>query len=294
MHWLKDLKGHLRFKEPLSAHTTLRIGAAADIWFEPKDYQELTKIICRCLKGRIPYLVIGKGSNILFSDQGFKGIVICLSAPAFAKINFEGKHISCGAGLALNKLINQAKMQGLGGLEFLAGIPASVAGALVMNAGNRLKSIGSLVKSVTVMDKKGKVRVLKDKQLKFDYRQSNLNRYIVLEAKLKLVKRSPKKIRENIAKFLKQKSKTQDLTSKSAGCIFKNPRHFLTAGEMIEACGLKGARKGGAEVSKRHANYFINRNSAKSKDILYLINLAQRQVKKKFGVHLEPEIRIVE
>ena len=107
MHWLKDLKGHLRFKEPLSAHTTLRIGAAADIWFEPEDSQELTKIICRCLKGRIPYLVIGKGSNILFSDKGFKGIVICLSAPAFTKINFEGKHISCGAGLALNKLIRR-------------------------------------------------------------------------------------------------------------------------------------------------------------------------------------------
>ncbi len=291
--WLKNLKGRVRFKEPLGAHTTLRIGGPADVWVEPADFQELSKIIRRCAKEQIPHLVIGKGSNILFSDKGFKGAVICLNSPFFAKIEFKGNCVSCGAGSPLNKLIREAQKRGLGGLEFLAGIPASVAGALAMNAGNRQKGIGSLVKSVTVMDRQGKTRTLRSRQLSFGYRKSNLNRYIVLEAMLKLVKRSPKKVKENIAKFLQQKRKTQDLSSKSAGCIFRNPHHRLAAGEMIEACGLKRRRKGGAEISGRHANYIINRNCAKAKDILYLIDLVQRQVQKKFGVLLEPEIKIV-
>ena len=142
------------------------------------------------------------------------------------------------------------------------------------------------------MDKKGKVRALKDKQLKFDYRQSNLNRYIVLEAKLKLIKRSPKKIRENIAKFLKQKSKTQDLTSKSAGCIFKNPPLLLT-GKLIEECGLKGKKIGDAQVSYKHANFIINLGSAKASDVLELITYIKGKVKVKFNIDLELEIILV-
>lgn len=297
MHWWKRLKARARFKEPLCDHTTLRIGGPADVWVQPRDFEELSEIVCHCLKERMPYFVIGRGSNILFNDKGFKGLVICLDSGIFTKMEIKGSRILCGAGLSLNKLIKQTRVWGLGGLEFLAGIPASAAGALVMNAGNRRKSIGNLVKGVTVMDRQGRLRVLKDKQLKFGYRQSSLNKYIVLEIALKLVKRSQKKIKENIAKFLEQKRRTQDLSSKSAGCIFKNPEYRssrrVSAGKMIEACGLKGKRRGGAEISTKHANYIINRNSAKAKDVLYLMNLTQRQVQKKFGLHLEPEIKII-
>ncbi len=293
MYWLKDLKARIRFKEPLNTHTTLHIGGPADIWIEPDDFAELKKIVYRCLKNRIPYFVIGRGSKILVSDRGFKGIVVCLNSCAFTKIEVKGNYVFCGAGLLLSKLISQTKRRGLGGLEFLAGIPASTGGMLVMNAGTPQKSISDLVKSVTVMDKQGRVHLLNRKQLKFGYRQSNLNRYIVLEAVLKLAKRSPQEIKKNIFVNLSQKRKTQDLTAKSAGCIFKNPSHRLTAGEMIEACGLKRMRKGGAEISAKHANYIVNRNSAKARDIVYLIELAQRQVKKKFGVQLEPEIKTI-
>lgn len=310
MHWLKGLKARVRFKEPLNIHTTLHIGGPADVWVEPGDFEGLREVVCRCIKKQLPYLVIGRGSNILVSDDGFRGIVICLSSPVFSATEVKGTRLICGGGLALNKLIRQAQKRGLGGLEFLAGIPASVAGAVAMNAGNRNRAIGSLVESVTAMDRKGKVRLLKKNQLKFGYRRSNLNRYIVLKVQLGLVRRSPKKISENIAANLAQKRRTQDLASKSAGCIFKNPfairhpRHSrlprnmhggqgLTAGEMIEACGLKRRRRGGAEISAKHANYIVNRNGAKAGDVLYLINLAQRQVKKKFGVLLEPEIRIL-
>ena len=297
MHWLKSLKGRVRFKEPLSTHTTLNVGGPADVWIEPDDFEQLKMLLCRCARERLPYLVIGRGSNILASDEGYRGVVISLNSPVFTKMALQGTCISCGAGVPLAWLIRQTKIWGLGGLEFLCGIPASTAGALIMNTGSHQDCIGDLVQSITVMDKKGKVSLLTRRQLKFAYRQSNLGRYIVLEAVLKLIKRSPQEVKENIAANLARKRKTQDLTSKSAGCIFKNPirhsRHRLTAGEMIEACGLKGLRRGGAEISAKHANFIINRNGAKARDILYLINLAQRQVKKKFGLLLKPEIRII-
>ncbi len=310
MHWLKRLKARPRFSEPLSAHTTLCVGGPADVWLEPKDLAELKEIVCSCLAEKLPYFAIGRGSNILASDKGFKGAVISLNTPAFTKMEFKGNYITCGGGLPLEKLIREAQKRGLGGLEFLAGIPATAAGALVANAGNQKKAIGNLVKNITVMDKKGRSRLLKKKELRFGYRKSSLNRYIVLEAQFELVKRNPKKVKENIAANLERKRKTQDLAAKSAGCIFKNPfsirhpRHprlpriklggqGLSAGKMIEACGLKQRRRGGAEISAKHANYIINRNGAKARDILYLIKLIQREVKKKFGVLLEPEIRIL-
>jgi len=293
MHWLDDLKLRIRFSEPLSTHTTLRIGGPADAWVEPENLQELKEIVCRSSKEKVPYFVIGKGSNILVSDKGFRGVAICLNTPAFTKIEAKGDAVVVGAGLSLNNLIKQAGDWGLGGLEFLAGIPASVAGALIMNAGTAKQGIGSLVKSVTVMEKRGKVHTLEKKQLKFSYRSSNLDRYIVLEAKLRLIKRRPKQIEKDIAKNLFQKRITQDLDSKSAGCIFKNPPHRLSAGEMIEACGLKGRRSGEAEISTKHANYIVNHNHAKAKNILYLIDLAQQEVKKNFGVDLAPEIKII-
>jgi UDP-N-acetylmuramate dehydrogenase len=143
------------------------------------------------------------------------------------------------------------------------------------------------------MDKNGRERWLKKTQLKFGYRRSNLNRFIVLEMVLKLIKRNPRVIQKNIAAFLNRKRKKQDLNAKSAGCVFKNPDYPLTAGEMIDACGLKGLRWGGAAISVKHANFIINRDRATAGEILYLIELVQRAVKKKFGVCLDPEIKIV-
>ena len=305
MHWLKRLKASLpigkrgwqarvRFNEPLSNHTTLRIGGPAQVWVEPKDIEQLRQILCCCVKEQIPYLVVGRGSNILFSERGFRGVVICLNSRAFTKMEIKTQaQISCGAGLDLSKLINQAQKRGLGGLEFLAGIPATAGGALIMNAGNTKDNIASLIESVTVMDRRGVTRVLKKKQLIFGYRRSNLDRYIVLEAQLRLTRSSPKKVKKQILENLSKKRETQDLSARSAGCIFKNPRYGLAAGQMLEACGLKRRRRRGAEISAKHANYIINRNSAQACDILYLINLAQGEVRKKFGVLLEPEIKII-
>ena len=293
MHWLKSLKTRVRFKEPLKRHTSLGVGGPARVWVEPESYLKLKEIVYGCRKRKIPYLVIGKGSNILFSERGFNGVIICLNSSAFTGMDVEGAYLSCGAGLSLNKLIRKTQRIGLGGLEFLSGIPGTVGGALIMNAGSMTASIGNLVRSVTVMNGDGKIRILEKERLKFGYRWSNLNGYIVLKVQFALVRRDPQRIGLNITKFLEQKKRNQDLNAKSAGCIFKNPPQGLTAGEMIERCGLKQRRRGDAEISSRHANYIINRNSAKAGDILYLINLARRQVERKFGVILENEIKII-
>ncbi len=293
MNWLRKLKAQVRFKEPLSKHTTLKVGGPADAWVRPVNFKLLQEITTTCLKKKIPYLVIGKGSNILFSDQGFRGVVISLDSPFFSGVHVRGEAVSCGAATPLAMLMRQMQENSLGGLEFLAGVPATLAGAIIMNAGAHNEAIGSLVQSVTVMDKKGKKQILPKRKLKFDYRKSNLKKYIVLEMTLKLNKRNPKKIKENTHVHLTQKRKTQDLNARSAGCIFRNPETGLSAGAMIEACGLKGAESGGAQISVKHANYIINRNKAAASDVLYLIKLAQRKVKQKFRINLKPEIEIV-
>lgn len=292
--WLKKLKVQVKFKEPLSEHTTFGIGGPADALVRPANFKLLQEVIISCLKEKIPYLVIGKGSNFLFSDRGFKGVVISLDANAFNKIRIKGKEVFCGAGVFLSRLISQTQKKGLSGLEFLAAIPATCAGALIMNAGNRKKAIGKVVQSVTVMDKKGKQHLLSKKKLKFSYRRSSLDKYVVLEVVLKLTKSTPAKVKENIAAHLNQKIKTQDLSTRNAGCVFMNPNNGLSAGKMIESCGLKGRRFGGAEISRKHANYIINCNKAKAKDVIYLLKLAQREVKNKFRVNLKPEIKIIQ
>ncbi|MBN3039285.1 MAG: UDP-N-acetylmuramate dehydrogenase [Candidatus Omnitrophica bacterium] len=293
MYWPKRLKKRLRFREPLARHTTLNVGGPAAVWIEPHDVEELGLTLSHCVKNRLPYMIIGKGSNLLVGDQGFKGAMLSLNAGIFAKMEFRGNHIRCGAGVALSRLLRECQRRGLGGLEFLAGVPATVAGALIMNAGSKDKYIGRYVESVTVMDEKERVRTLNKDRLKFGYRRSNLSKFVVLEATLKLIKKDPQKIKKESLYFLERKKKTQDLSFRSAGCIFKNPQHRLSAAAMIDACGLKSRRRGGAEISTKHANYIINRSGATAEDLLYLIKLAQKQVKNKFGVKLEPEVKIV-
>lgn len=294
MSWLKELEVAVRFDELLSRHTTFQIGGPADIWLEPLNICALRGAILNCRQKKIPYIVIGRGSNILFSDEGFRGAVIYLGSRAFTRIQIENSCVSCGAGAVLNNLIGETQSKGLSGLEFLAGIPASIGGAVIMNAGNQQECIGVLVKRVTVVDNEAQIKELDVPQLCFSYRSSNLAGYVVVGICLELAKSAPEKIKENISGYLQRKKKTQDLLARSAGCIFKNPAHCLSAGAMIDACGLKGRRCGGAEVSTKHGNFIINRNNAKASDILHLINLIQEEIINKFSVWLEPEITIID
>jgi UDP-N-acetylmuramate dehydrogenase len=294
-----EIKGRVYLNEPLSKHTTFRIGGPADYLIEPADLSELKKVLLFCRKKRVPYLVIGAGSNLLIKDKGIRGAVIRLNAPYFKKARVSGRFLTIGAGARLALLASMAKRAGLGGLEFLAGIPGTVGGALLMNAGIRCseqgerKEIGGLIKEVRVMSRSGEVMRLKRDRLKFGYRSSNLGKYIVLEARFHLNRKPSEEIQREMKGYLVHKKKTQELSVPSAGCIFKNPdRAEYPAGYLIDVCGFKGKRVGDAQVSKKHANFIVNFKNAKASDVLALIKLIQRKVREQFRINLQLEIRV--
>lgn len=291
MNWPKSLRNKIKFSELLKNHTTFKIGGPAKLFIEPKDTADL-KSLLNCLKRyKIPYFVIGKGSNILVSDKGIKRAVLRLNSPPFKEIVFKRNYLEAGSGALLNNVISQAWKYGLSGLEFLVGIPGTIGGALVMNAGIRKRNIQDLVESIRVMDASGKIKILPKKKIKFSYRRSNLGKYIVLSACLKLSPKNKREIKDKMDEYLKFRKATQDLGRPSAGCVFKNPGGD-SAGRLIDLCGLKSKQVGGAYISGRHANFILNKGNAGSSDVLRLMELAKREVKKKFDVTLKPEIKI--
>ena len=299
-----------RFNEPLSSHTSFNIGGMADFWIEPRSIEELKRLLEISNDiGQVLYL-IGGGNNILVEDEGLRGIAIHLGDPFFRRIECLGEdQIRVGSGADLSQLLSWTAEEGLSGLEFLAGIPGTLGGAIWMNAGRGIKvtegrkrndresviphHIGDLVESVTLMRENGKIQIVGKEEIEFGYRETHLPNGIILEAVLQLCKGDPSAIREQIRENLKTKIKTQDLYFPSAGCVFKNPlggKRF--SGELIEQVGLKGVRIGGAQVSERHANFIINRGSAKSEDVLRLIRLVQHRVKEEHGIGLELELKV--
>lgn len=293
MNWLRFLKAKVKFKEPLKKHTSFKVGGACDYFIEPKDIYDLKLLIKSLKRNKIPFRVLGLGSNTLVCDKGVKGAVIHLGNPCFKKIFVKNNFIDAGAGSHLNKLIKAAVKHGLAGLEFLSGIPGTVGGALIMNAGRagELPGFGSLVETVTTIDYCGNIRTLKKKDLKFGYRKSNLSKQIILSVRLKLMKKEKMEIQLNLSRYIHYRKATQDLSRPSAGCIFKNPPDS-SAGRLIDLCGLKERRIGDAVVSGKHANFIVNDGSAKALDILKLMNLIRKEVKKRFNLNLEPEVEI--
>jgi len=299
MNWLKICRGKIKFNEPLSKHTSFKIGGEALIWFEPNSFNDLAICLRSLYENKTPYFVIGNGTNILVKDSGFKGVVIRLSSPNFKRIKIDRKNrsIRVGAGASLMAFLNFLVVRGIYGYEFLAGIPGTLGGAIVMNAGVKLndkrKEIGSFVKKITAMQANGTIKELTKGQLFFDYRSSNLEKYIVLEAELKIVRIDSQDPDNRIQDYLLYRKQRLDCSFPNAGSIFKNPSDAIAAGYLIDRCGLKGLRIGGAIVSNKHANFILNFNNAKAEDVLKLINKIKSDVKKSFGIKLEEEIKIV-
>ncbi|MDI6758568.1 MAG: UDP-N-acetylmuramate dehydrogenase [Candidatus Omnitrophota bacterium] len=291
MNWQERLKGRVRLKEALKSHTTFKIGGPAEFFIEPKDIQDLKNIILNAGKIKIPIFLIGAGSNILVSDKGVSGVVLRLSGVNFKKLLIKGDNVWLGAGLLIRQFLSKTIKHGLSGAEFLAGIPGTIGGALIMNAGAYGRTIGDLIEEVSVMDYNGNIKAFKKKKIKFGYRISGLAKYIVLGAVLKLKKENKKKIQERIKKILSQRRQAQGVLLANAGCIFKNPAGD-SAGRLIELCGLKGRTIGCAEVSRKHANFILNKGNAKAVDVLKLMDLAKKEVKKKFNITLMPEVKI--
>lgn len=297
MKWSKGLKGKLKFKEPLAKYTSFKIGGEASILFEPQGINDLLICLRHAKKHKIPYLVIGNGTNLLIQDKGFKGIAIRLVSPFFKNISLKNNIVTVGAGAGINDLIRFLLKSKLSGYEFLAGIPATIGGALAMNAGVTLEgkrfSICDIVDKVKVLNKRGKVLILSKRKIRFSYRKSNLRRYIILEAQLKLNKKKDKNINNRIKDYLSLRRQRQDYSKPNAGCIFKNPSVYLSAGALIDRCGLKGRRCGGAIISKKHANFILNFNRAKASDVIKLMGIIKKKVKNSFDIKLREEIKIV-
>ncbi len=290
-------KGEVRFEEPMSAHTSLRIGGPAEIMAFPEDPMSLKNILIAAKRDQVPVFIFGGGTNLLVSDEGIGGIVIALKT--FNKIEFtrdsndKKAMLYVGAGAPLAKLINFAQKNGCRGIEALAGIPGYWGGAVYMNAGSFGVEVKDVLVSVALMDMNGEIRILKKDQLNFSYRSSNLpESSIILSANISLNRDTSDDILKRVKEFLNRKRASQPLLEPSAGCVFKNPSGDA-AGRLIEAAGCKEMRIGDAEVSAVHANYFINKGKATCVDFVALMEKIKERVKEHSGVVLEPEIKIV-
>ncbi|PIQ86615.1 MAG: UDP-N-acetylenolpyruvoylglucosamine reductase [Candidatus Omnitrophica bacterium CG11_big_fil_rev_8_21_14_0_20_43_6] len=291
MLWPKNLSKKIKTKVNLADFTSFKIGGRAEYFFEPQNLKCLQQALISAQQAGLRVFILGSGSNILVSDSGLAGLVIKLNHRNFKRIYCQDSCIIAGSGLKLSQLISFAAKRGLSGVEFLAGIPGSLGGSLMGNAGAWGNSIGALVKQLGVLDYNGKLKNLTAHQLKFGYRKSNLNKYIIIWAKLKLSAENKKVIASRVKEYLLKRKAAWQNSLPSAGCIFKNPG-LDPAGRLIELCGLKGQAKGNAIICGQHANFILNTGGAGSRDVLFLMDLMQRKVKAKFKVNLEPEIKI--
>lgn len=280
----------------------MQVGGAARYFAEPRTEDELIELVDFARQEKIPWIVIGKGSNLIFPDEGYPGLVITLLHFEQDQIatDVEGATVTASSGIFLYRLALALSNAGLAGAEFLANIPGTVGGALVMNAGfsrfvGQKNEIGDLVEEVTILNPDGGKEILAKEDLQFSYRHSNLDGRIVLSGKLKLWRRRPEEIKKEIRANFEYRNRKQDLQHPSSGSIFKNPpAPSPSAGELIDQLGLKGLCLGGARVSKKHGNYIINTGQAKSSHISELIHKIQEMVLNEKQVFLEPEVRILE
>jgi UDP-N-acetylmuramate dehydrogenase len=280
----------------MDGYTTFRVGGQAEALYEAVDLEVLKRVLAYLDKEHIPYLVVGRGSNILVKDNGLEGLVILLGGSLARVEEKETDDISvlAGAGLHLVELLSYCRSSGLGGLEFLSGIPGTVGGAVAMNAGAFGEEIASRVKEIHVVNTRGDL-IIRDRssELEFSYRKLNMEKgSVIVRVLFRLTSEAEGTVAKRISDYLKRKKESQPLEYPSAGSVFKNPPDDY-AGRLIEKAGLKGKKIGGAMISEKHANFIVNTGGAKAKDILDLMYLAQETVKKETGIQLEPEIRVV-
>ena len=288
---LGEIRGEVRFKEPLSFHTSLRIGGSADFFIVPQDVEDIRLALAFADKEGLPVEVIGGGNNLLVRDRGIRGVVLRLEG-CLGRAEFSGEEAVAGAGVSLSALIREAAALNLGGVECLVGIPATIGGAVAMNAGTPDGWIGDFVSAVYFLHPDGTLGEFKPGPGAFGYRLfAAPPGAVLIGARLRLHRRPQAEIQKDIKQRLKQKKATQPLALASAGCVWKNPPGDA-AGRLVEKVGLKGKRLNGAEISAKHANFIVNRGGAMAADILALMDMTRERVQHQFGITLEPEIRI--
>jgi len=287
---LTGVNGIVRFHEPMSQHTSFRIGGPADAFVEPADEGALQLLMARAHKAKVPVFVMG-GTNLLVRDGGIRGIVVRLTK--FDRIEeHEGGLFYAEGGVGMPRLLKHAMQRKLAGLEFAAGIPGTLAGSVVMNAGTRQGEMKDVVQRVRMVTHSGELCEVPSEEVGFSYRCSRLPKGIVIGAWLQLRQDPSARIDSTVKESLQRRKATQPLAMPNAGCVFKNPGGE-PAGLLIEAAGLKGAQIGDAQVSPLHANFIVNRGRATARDVLSLIRKVGRTVEEKAGVTLQLEVKIV-
>ncbi len=277
--------------EPLSKHTTLGIGGPAEWYAEAGSVLHLKSLLQFAKSKKASVFLLGAGSNLLVSDLGIAGLVIRMRGE-FENFNFSGASVRAGAGVFLPTLVKACAERGLSGAEALVGVPGTVGGGLIMNCGTPELWLGTLTESVEALNDSGALETIAAGKINFKYRSSSLGGKIICFATLKLAPGLKGHIQKKIQEYLSKRLQTQPIGTLNVGSIFKNPEGHYAA-QLIEKAGLKGHKMGAAQISLKHANFFVNAGGATANDFKSLVDLAQKTVKEKFGIDLEPEIKMV-
>ncbi len=286
-------KERVLLEEPMNRHTTFRIGGPAEVFLMPESYEQLREALLLCKEENLPFFILGNGSNLLVSDRGYRGVIIQMDRNMGA-VCLEGNEIRACAGALLSSIAAAARKASLTGFEFAGGIPGTLGGAVMMNAGAYGGEIKDVLKQVTIMTREGEIRTLPVEELEMGYRTSIIKKagYIVLEAVISLEKGREEEIMAKTRELAEKRSEKQPLEYPSAGSTFKRPEGYF-AGKLIMDSGLKGYRVGGAQVSEKHCGFVINTGGATAEDVKQLMDHVTCTVKEKFGVTLEPEVRFL-
>lgn len=291
MSWWNEFANQIEHDVPLGKQTWFRLGGSVRMVFTPCDEKTLCAFVQRARDENVNIKVLGAGANVLISDDGFDGAVIRLDGDYFRRVSQDGSTFEVGAGVDLMPFSKECSQRGFSGLECMAGIPASIGGAIRMNAGGRFGDISKVVRDIRVMHSDGELKMLPHDEIGFGYRHTNLNNAIVLSATLELRKDDPDRVYARYQEIFDYKKSSQPMADNSAGCIFKNPKD-ASAGALIDQAGLKGMRVGEACVSQDHANFIVAGKDAKASDVMQLIDMVHDRVLDRLGTDLELEIDI--
>lgn len=284
---------NVRLHEPMKKHTTFRIGGPADYYLCPHSTEELQKILQICRENKLEFFILGNGSNLLVSDKGYRGVVIQLWKN-FSDIETEDNTITVKAGALLSKVAAEALEESLTGMEFASGIPGTMGGAVMMNAGAYGGEMKDIIREVTVLTRERELLTLSKEEMNFGYRTSVVKEkgYVVISAELQLRKGDREEIRKVMDELKERRVTKQPLDMPSAGSTFKRPEGYF-AGKLIMDAGLRGFSVGGAQISEKHCGFVVNKGDATAADVLGLIGEVQKRVQEKFGVALEPEVKFL-
>jgi UDP-N-acetylmuramate dehydrogenase len=283
-------RGHIALSEPLSKYTSIRIGGPADYYLEPADKEDTVAIIAFLQQQRFPFMIIGRGSNLLVSDEGIRGAVINLET-GLSSIRVEGDRVYADAGVSMARFVDFCVQRGYKGMEMLAGIPGTLGGALIMNAGAYGGEISDHLVDVELL-RNGALLYLRKEEVGFAYRRSGLQRDIILGASFRLPQGEKEEIMAIRKELLLKRNRAQPLNYPNSGSMFKNPPGQFAA-KLIEEAGLKGARRGDAQVSEKHANFIVNLGAATAADVRALIELVRTTVFERFQIMLELEVKLL-